>query len=145
MNPVTLVLNKRTSTTLLVLLLRLGGVITGSAFLAVFLPVEWMESIHEWLGLGEFPRAPVVDYLARSVACLYGFHGALLLLVSGDPVRYRSLVWFIAFMNAAFGLLLIGIDVHAGMPAFWTLAEGPPIIMLGAAIAFLNHRSRGPQ
>ena len=57
---------------MLVLLLRLGGVITVSAFLAMFLPVEWMSAIHEAIGLGEFPRAPVVVYLARLIAALYG-------------------------------------------------------------------------
>ena len=61
---------------MLVFLLRLAGSVTASAFLAIFLPVEWMASTHRWLGLGEFPRAPVVDYLARSIAALYGFHGA---------------------------------------------------------------------
>jgi len=97
-----------------------------------------MASTHRWLGLGEFPRAPVVDYLARSIAALYGFHGVLLLVVSTDPVRYRAIVWFVAAMNVAFGLIVIAIDVHAGMPAFWTLGEGPPIIALGIVIAILN-------
>ena len=56
---------------LLVVLLRIGGVVTSAAFLAVFLPVEWMAATHQWLGLGEFPRAPVVDYLAHEVAVMY--------------------------------------------------------------------------
>jgi hypothetical protein len=127
-------------TRLLVLLLRLAGCITVTAFLAIFLPVEWMASTHQWLGLGEFPRAPIVDYLARSVAALYGFHGGLLLLVSRDPVRYRSIVSYIAFLNVLFGLIVFGIDVHAGLPAMWTLLEGPPIVMMGIVIAILNRR-----
>ena len=123
---------------LLVALLRLAGTVTVSAFLTILLPAEWMASTHRWLGLGEFPRAPVVDYLARSIAALYGFHGVLLLVVSTDPVRYRAIIWFVAAMNFAFGLIVIAIDVHAGMPAFWTLGEGPPIIALGIVIAILN-------
>ena len=77
---------------MLVVFLRLAGCVTSAAFLAIVLPVEWMASTHQWLGLGEFPRSPVVDYLARSVAALYGFHGVLLLIISGDPIRYRSIV-----------------------------------------------------
>jgi hypothetical protein len=123
---------------LLVGVLRLAGVITVSAFLTILLPVEWMASTHRWLGLGEFPRAAVVEYLARSIAALYGFHGVLLLIVSTDPVRYRAIVWFIALMNVAFGLIVTAIDVHAGMPAWWTLGEGPPIVAFGIAIAVLN-------
>jgi hypothetical protein len=43
---------------ILVALLRLAGGVTATAFLAMFLPVEWMADTHRWLGLGEFPRAP---------------------------------------------------------------------------------------
>jgi hypothetical protein len=124
----------------IVLLLRLGGAITFSAFFAIFLPVDWMAATHRWLGLGEFPRAPIVDYLARSVAAFYGFHGCLLFLVSTDPIRYRTIVSFIAAMNVLFGLILLGVDFHAGLPALWTAFEGPPIVALGIILAVLNRR-----
>jgi hypothetical protein len=120
------------------LLLRLAGGITCAAFLAMFLPADWMASTHEWLGLGEFPRSPLVDYLTRSVAALYGIHGALLLLISRDPVRYRTIVQFVAVMNVVFGVILVLIDWHAGLPWWWTLGEGPPIIVFGIVLAFLN-------
>ena len=123
---------------LLRLLLRFAGIVTVTAFGAIFLPVEWMAATHRWLGLGEFPRAPVVDYLARSIAGLYGFHGVLLLIVAGDPVRYRTIISYVAWLNMLFGLSLVAIDIHAGMPAWWTLGEGPPIIAFGVVIAFLN-------
>jgi len=135
-------LTEATRTWALVALLRLSGCVTVTAFLAIFLPVDWMASAHRWLGLGEFPRTPVVDYLARSVAALYGFHGVLLLLVSGDPLRYRKIVSYVAVMNALFGLIVLAIDVHAGMPTVWTLLEGPPIVMLGIVIALLNRSVR---
>ena len=54
--------------TLLVVLLRLAGAVMVTAFLAVLLPADWMADTHTRLGLGEFPRMPIVDYLARSVA-----------------------------------------------------------------------------
>ncbi|HXW08304.1 MAG TPA: hypothetical protein VD833_23940 [Vicinamibacterales bacterium] len=125
---------------LIVFLLRLSGAITVSAFLAMLLPVDWMASTHEWLGLGAFPRAPVVEYLARSIAALYGFHGALLLLISTDPVRFRPLVWFVVVVNISFGLMMLAIDLHAGMPAYWTAAEGPPITALGLVLGLLNRQ-----
>ena len=126
---------------LLTFLLRLGGVVTFSAFFAMLLPIEWMASTHRWLGMGEFPRSAVVDYLARSIAALYGFHGILLLIIARDPVRYRTIVWYVAFMNFAFGVMVLLIDLHAGMPILWTIGEGPPIIVLGMAIAFLNREN----
>jgi len=123
---------------LLKALLRLGGVVTVSAFAAILLPQEWMVSSHAWLGLGEFPRAPVVDYLARSIAALYGFHGVLLLTVARDPMSLRPIVSYVAFVNVAFGAIMLGIDLYCGMPLWWTLAEGPPIAALGVVIAWLN-------
>jgi hypothetical protein len=128
---------------LLVFLLRLSGSFTSLAFLAMLLPVDWMDAIHRALGLGELPRAPVVDYLARSVAALYGFHGALLLLVSTNPVKYRAIVWFIAILNIVFGAMIVAIDLHAGMPMFWTLFEGPSLIVFGMLIGWLNRSRQG--
>jgi hypothetical protein len=127
---------------LLVFLLRLGGAFTVLAFPAMFLPVEWMASTHHWLGLGELPRAPVVDYLARSVAALYGFHGVLLLIVARDPVRFAPIVRFVGVMNVAFGLMMTAIDAHAGLPSWWTLTEGPPIVGFGIAILLLSRPNR---
>lgn len=113
---------------------------TGSAFLAVFLPVDSMASTHRWLGLGEFPRTPIVDYLARSVAAFYGFHGVLLFVISTDVVRYRPLVWYVAAMNVVFGLMVLAIDLHAGLPAPWTAFEGPPVVVIGLLVAYFNWR-----
>jgi hypothetical protein len=125
---------------LLIILLRLAGVVTITAFLAMLLPTEWMVTAHRWLGLGELPRMPIIEYLTRSVAALYGFHGVLLLLVSRDPERHRPIVRYLGVMNVVFGVLIMLIDVHAGLPTFWTLLEGPPIIGLGSAVLYLSRR-----
>lgn len=126
---------------MLVLLLRLAGTVMVTAFLAVLLPVDWMAATHKWLGLGEFPRLPIVDYLARSVALLYGFHGVLVLIVSRDPVKYRTIVSYLAVMNTLFGIIIFAIDLHAGLPGMWTLLEGPPVIAFGIVIGILNRQS----
>jgi hypothetical protein len=123
---------------LLIVLLRFAGLITMSAFLAMLLPVEWMASTHRWLGLGELPRSPVVDYLARSVAALYGFHGVLLWLIARDPERHASIVRFVGWMNIGFGVMMIVVDVHAGLPLWWTLGEGPPTAMFGGVVLYLS-------
>ena len=122
---------------ILVFLLRLSGGITLLAFFAIFIPVDFMESTHYKLGLGEFPRAPVVDYLTRSVAALYAFFGGLSLLVSTDIRRYRRIVVYIAAMNLLFGAGVTAIDYHAGMPLYWTLSEGLPVIALGLLMFYL--------
>jgi hypothetical protein len=125
----------------LVLLLRLSGVVVVSAFGAVFLPTDWMAATHRWLGMGEFPAAPVTDYLARSVSALYGVHGVLLLLVAGEPIRYQRIVRYLGVMDIAFGLIMLAIDLHAGMPTLWTTFEGPPLVVGGVLVLYLLNRA----
>ena len=127
-----------TSLWLLTALLRLSGGVITLAFLAVLMPAEWMVATHRALGMGELPRGPIVEYLTRSLAALYGFHGLLLLIIATEPVRYRVFVWYVAAMNVAFGTIMVAIDLHAGMPLPWTLFEGPPIAIMGIAIGLLN-------
>jgi hypothetical protein len=123
---------------ILVLFLRMFGGVTVLAFLAMLLPVEWMAATHRWLGLGEFPRAPIVDYLARSVSSLYGFHGVLVLIVARDPGRYLTLVRYLGVMYIVGGVLAIAIDAYAPLPWYWTIVEGPSTIVSGALILYLS-------
>lgn len=122
---------------ILVFLLRGLGCVTLTAFAAMFLPGSWMERINALIGLGPLPRAPIVDYLARSISALYGFHGVLLLILARDVRRYRAIVAFVAWATALFGVLVTGIDLYAGMPAYWTWGEGPPIVVTGFVLLHL--------
>jgi len=122
---------------ILIVLLRLGGTLLVTAFFAMIMPTDWMAATHEWLGLGEFPRLPLVDYLTRSVAAIYGFHGVLLFVLSTDPVKYLRVVRVLAWMNIVFGVSLLFIDLHAGLPMWWTLMEGPPVAVLGIVMVRL--------
>ena len=111
-----------------------------SAFGAVLLPTDWMAVTHEWLGMGEFPAAPLTDYLVRSVSALYGFHGVLLFLVAGEPLRYARIVRYVGVMDIVFGLMMLAIDLHAGMPTLWTMFEGPPLVGGGVLVLYLLSR-----
>ena len=126
-----------------VLLLRLVAVMTMSAFAAVLLPTSWMAASHARLGMGEFPASSLVDYLTRSIALLYGFHGVLAWIVSRDVRRFRPIVRYLGIMNLLFGAAMLGVDLHAGMPWFWTIAEGPPIAALGLALLWFSRRLGG--
>lgn len=124
-------------------LLRIGGVTMLTAFLAIFLPVRWMAITHEWLGLGPFPESPLVDYLTRSASLLYAWHGGLLLVISSNIRRYRPILVYLGIATAIGGLILLGIDIHAGMPVYWTLWEGPPVALIGCMMVWLASRIRG--
>ena len=41
-------------------------------------------------------------------------------------------------MNVVLGLMLLAIDIHAGLPAFWIALEGPPVVLTGIAVGLLN-------
>jgi len=125
---------------LLVWLLRLFGASTLIALGAVFMPHDWMNLIHQRLGMGELPHLPIVGYLTRSISALYALHGALLIFLSLDVRRYLPLVRFLGAASAVMGVLLLGLDLAVGMPVFWTVAEGPPVVALGLVILILARR-----
>jgi hypothetical protein len=121
----------------LVLFLRIAGVGSLLALVPVFMPLSWMAATHRWLGLEEMPAAPVVEYLARSVSAFYALVGALFLVLASDLCRYRPLV---QFLGVAFTLLVpvfLFIDLAAGMPWWWTAAEGPPGLAVGPFVYLL--------
>jgi hypothetical protein len=74
------------------LLLRLIGNICLLGLVSLWMPRSWIEAAHRWLGLGEFPAAPIAEYLARSVSALSAFYGGLLVALSFDVHRYAPLI-----------------------------------------------------
>jgi ubiquinone/menaquinone biosynthesis C-methylase UbiE len=121
----------------LVILLRFVGFTALFALAAMVMPMSWMAAAHRWLGLGAMPTAPVVEYLARSVSAFYALVGALCLVVASDLQRYRPLVLFLVAAFALMSLVLLGIDLSAGMPWWWTISEGPPGVVFGTLMLFL--------
>jgi hypothetical protein len=47
-------------------------------------------------------------------------------------------------MNVAFGLMLLLIDLSAGMPGWWTAFEGPGLVTLGVVVLFLSRVAGAP-
>jgi len=121
----------------ILIILRFLGVAALFALPAVFLPYEWMNAIHGWAGLGDLPEAPIVEYLTRSLSLFYFTFGVLTLALSTDIRKYRSLIALWAVMIILMNVILIGIDLYAGMPLDWTLAEGPPAIIVGLLVLWL--------
>src|SRR5215510_15494182 len=107
----------------LVILLRLVGVSALFAVVAVFMPSSWMAATHRWLGLGELPTDPVVEYLARSLSAFYALVGALCLVAAADLERYRPLVRFLGVAFALMSVALLGVDLAAGMPWWWSASR----------------------
>lgn len=122
----------------LVVLLRGLGLLDICAFAAVVAPRTWITASHEWLGLGTFPTGPLVEYLARCTSVWYVSYGLLLWFVSCDIERYQRLIRFLSCVLIVQGLVIVGIDLAAGMPGWWTAVEGPCCSGLGAILLALT-------
>ena len=121
----------------LVILLRFVGVSALFALVAVFMPFSWMDATHSGLGMGEMPTAPVVEYLARSLSAFYALVGALCLVLAADLERYRPLVRSLGMAFVLMSVVILGVDLAAGMPWWWTALEGPGAVPVGALVYFL--------
>ena len=76
----------------LALLLRAVGGVCLLAVVPLWMPRDWIEAGHRWLGWGPFPHGPVAEYLARSVSALSGFYGGLLVALAADVRRYTPVI-----------------------------------------------------
>src|SRR5262249_43729751 len=128
----------------LVLLLCLVGVGALLALVAVFMPSSWMAATYRWLGLGEMPTGPVVEYLARSVSAFYAFTGALCLVVAADLQRYQPLLRLLGVAFALLSVALLGVDVAAGMPWWWSASEGTGGVVFGTLLFVLARPAPKP-
>ncbi len=121
-------------------LLLLMGATACLAFIAVFIPTDWMETANDAIGLGAFPRTPLTEYLTRSLSTVYGFLGVLTFFLGLNVRRYLDLIVLVGWMTMVLGALLTGIDLWAGLPSSWIWGEGPPTVLIGAALLFLARR-----
>jgi hypothetical protein len=124
----------------LALILRILGALDLFALVAALAPRPWIVFAHECCGMGSLPDGPVVGYLFRSASLLYAMHGAMLLLVAGDVVRYWPLIRFLAVLAVVHGIILIGIDAAELLPGWWRWAEGPGFAATGIIVLWLQGR-----
>jgi hypothetical protein len=78
-----------------------------------------------------------VEYLARSLSAFYALVGAVCLVVAADLERYRPLVRFLGVAFALMSFVLLGVDLAAGMPWWWSASEGPGGVVFGTLMYFL--------
>jgi hypothetical protein len=112
------------------------------AFFFMLIPAKWMLNIHAWLGLGDMPNGPITFYLARSTSLLYGVHGVLMFVCGRNVRKYADLVPLFGWLHVAIGATMIGVDLTAGMPWWWTTFEGAPIAATGLLMVGLSKKSK---
>jgi hypothetical protein len=133
---------EKKATRWLVLLLRVDGVFMASALIAALMPFAWMGVGHEWLGMGELERSPVVEYLARSASLLYCLVGLMQIYMTVDIRRYYPIVRFMMIARIGVGAVMLWIDLVSSMPTMWTAGEGPMWIVLSVVALWLGKKAR---
>ena len=123
------------------LLLRILGGICVLAIIPLFMPRTWLEAGHQLLGLGQFPTAPIAEYLARSVSALCVFYGGLLLVLSRDINRFVGVIEYQALAIMLLSAIGVFAGVRAGVPLLCVLADALgcwffllPILLLAARL-----------
>lgn len=111
-----------------------------TAVIFVAAPYSWMNSLHEMLGLGTLPDAPIVGYLARSTSAFYALIGGLFWVLSFDVNRHRQVLIYLGAAFAIFGVALFVIDWAEGLPLMWSVWEGPFTLVFGLVLSTLGRR-----
>lgn len=122
----------------LLLFLRGIGGVSLLAFAAAVMPQKWIVEISEELGFDPFPESPLTYYLARNLSLLYGFVGAVLLVIASDLQRYRPLVRYVWIGTLLFGGLQLTVNSMSGLPIWWVLGESLSTIGGGFLLAWLD-------
>ena len=122
-------------------LLIVSGLFLILAFAAVLLPVETMASVHQWLGLEDFPNRPITIYLARSTSLMYGVHGFLMFYTGLTLERHWRLAAFFGWLHMLIGVTVFFIDLTTPMPLYWIAMEGPPVALLGFVLLYLTRKT----
>ena len=124
----------------LAILMRVAGILLLTAAIPAVMPFAWMDVIHQRLGMGSLPEAPIMGYLTRSLSAMYALHGALVFFISLDVRRYLPVVKCLAVLSVFFGLGMLVLDIAVGLPPWWIAGEGPSIIVLGGVMFWLAGR-----
>ncbi len=127
---------------LLTWLIRLNAAVLLLALVPMVFPTDVMADMHERFGLGTFPRDRLTEYLTRSAAACYALHGGVVLMLASDVRKYRQLIDRMYLLHLAFALTILGIDLFAGMPLWWTVAEGGTIASVAVVVLRVNQRAK---
>jgi hypothetical protein len=119
-------------------LLWILGCVDLLALGVVVLPARWIDAVNRAAGLENIGDSLIAGYLVRSTSALYALHGALLLFMSRDVVRYLPVIRFLGWLAVVHGAILLLVDVSVGMPGWWCAVEGPIFVLCGVAVLSLS-------
>lgn len=120
------------------LLLRIAGTIEILAFISVFMPRSWMVAGHTFLGLGEFPDGPLIDFMIRQSSYVYGIQGVLMWILSFDPKRFLPIIMYIGISFTIAGPIFLWINTTSALPFYITLMDSGSVFCFGIILLWLS-------
>ena len=117
---------------------RIMAVMLLLALVFVAAPYAWMNSIHEWIGMGPLTDEPIVGYLARSTSAFYAMLGGFIWFLASDLRRYKPFLVFLSAVSILFAIAMLVIDIAEGMPRMWQVSEGPGGFILSLSFLLLS-------
>lgn len=106
------------------------------------MPQAWHEAIHAALGLGDFPKEPIAEYLARGMSGMCGFYGLLLILLAGDVRHNLSLIVRQSCLLPAISLFATLSLTNSGMPLWWIYGDFLSVCGFSSVVLLLARRCR---
>lgn len=103
--------------------LRLLGTICLTALLPTLMPFDWIASSHAWLGFGEFPSAPIAEYLARATSAIAFVFGGLLWMLARDVRRNAPVIRYLMVATLVLAVVSLSIGMRAGLPPMWLVVD----------------------
>jgi hypothetical protein len=124
----------------LVWYLRVYALVLLAALPATVVPTRWLATAYAWLGFGDWPQLPLVEYLARSASGLYALLGGLVLLMSFDVRRHRPVLLLLGWVSVLGSVYLFALDLWLRLPWWWVVLEGPVVLLTGVLMLVLCRR-----
>lgn len=118
------------------LILRVAALASFLATPAIVLPRMTVEKLSWLMGFGQPPELPLLIYVTAGGSCVLVAEALLLWIISGDVVRYRPLVTFVAWFFLAAAPLFLWIDSQAGLPRWWIAMDTLSCLSLGGALVW---------
>lgn len=93
----------------------------------VLVPADVWAFVPPLLGLGEYPRAPMMQFIMNAISMAYFLSGVFCWILSRDIQANERLIRFLAWSSFCYGLLIPGVD--------WLTISVPPLVTILALSA----------
>lgn len=112
------------------------------AGVALFLPINALESWAKLFSEESLPRTAVFFYIVRLILATYFGVGLFYVILARDPMKYGVMIPFSGIIAVFIGIVCLVSGLVYEMPALWFLGDVIPSIVLGVLIFIFWQRAQ---